>query len=127
MGYLTKHIINIIPDEQNTEENLVKVRTAVADALGEPIYESMNICSFNGTKYINDRLFNYGFGSKWYHNEQMLTASKKIPEFKIRLRYLGENGDAFDEVYENGKRVSSVEISNTDDFKSLYLSLLRYS
>jgi hypothetical protein len=114
MGYLTRHVITIIPESKATQENYLRVRKAIAEVLEEDVYNHLTIYS----NRMDDFGFNYGFGSKWYHNDCAKQASKAVPDLTIRFRCFGESKDEDalrDETYENGVLIEKKEL-NVEEF-----------
>ena len=118
MGYLTRHIITIVPQTEATPENYLKIRSAIAKALQDNIYEYL---SMYGNR-MDDFMFNYGLGSKWYHNDYAQEVSKTVPDLTIRFRCIGESRtpDALrDETFKDGVLIERKEL-DTDEFESSY-------
>lgn len=125
MGYLTRHIITIVPQTKATPENYLKIRAAIAKALQDNIYESLSIYG----NRMDDFVFNYGFGSKWYHNDYAQEVSKTVPDLTIRFRCIGESRtpDALrDETFKDGGLIERKEL-DADEFSNSYGRQGRYT
>jgi hypothetical protein len=116
MGYLTSHVITIIPESQATPENYARIAKAIAEQEGN-IYNHLSIYS----NRMDDYEFNDGYGSTWYHNNSAKEVSKAVPDLTIRFRCIGESGDKNalrDETYENGVQVEKKDLDVEEFWKS---------
>ena len=110
MGYYTIHKIKII-NQYNTKENLEKLLDIIKKISG---YGCFDIIGSTITDARND-------GHKWYECiHDMEAVSRFLPEFEIRVKGKGEEGETWEYEFKNGDgyRNDSTYFSDPEDEKS---------
>lgn len=87
MGYYTKHIIKILPEEQATKDNYLRFCEAFFKNSGEG-YASFRF--HDGL--LDDANWNSGCGRKWYSfHKSIIDISKAVPDLTIQFMTEGED------------------------------------